>query len=64
MTVQNQTMKASYTVKFFQAKPQLFEEWQYDTIELPLFLINWLSRFLEIHWYVFSLGLKMHSNSR
>lgn len=64
MTVQKQTKKASYTVKLFQAKPQLFEEWHYDTLELPLFVINWLYRFLESHWYVLYLGLKMHNNSR
>lgn len=63
MTVQNQTKKASYTLKFFQAKPQLFEKWQYDTMERPLFLINWLYRFLQIHWYVLYLGLRIHSKS-
>lgn len=64
MTVQKQTKKASYTVKLFQAKPQLFEERQYETLELPLFAISWLYRFLGSHWYVLYLGLNMHNTSR
>lgn len=45
-------------MKVFQAKLQLFEEWQYDITQLPLLLINWLWRFLDIHWHAFYLWLK------